>query len=242
MFCKTCGQQVDETLKFCPTCGAKIEAPTGYAEPTPASEPAPAYNPGYAAPTYNPGYAAPVAPATPAAPAAPAGSIGATGFNALGSNVILFFISVGVLLTNIIFMYCPVMTASYYYRTESFGLFAGEETNGFFIFVGILQLMGYLAAMALCMLPIMTNKTWTSKHFLCGRITCMVTVSMFLLFWIIMAAGTPSRYSVYLSFWGWMFLLGNIGGIVLSFVVPSMLNKKPAAPAPAAPAYNPPQY
>lgn len=254
MFCKTCGQQVADGQPHCPNCGTFMEVPVGYTQPAPTynpapgnnpapgyTQPAPAYNPapgynpasGYTqpapvynpAPTYNPGYA----------PAAPAGVGGATGFKALGSNVVIFFISVGLLFLNMIFTYCPTLAASIGFYSESAIIY----TEGFWTVIGILQMFGYMAGIALCMLPIMTNKTWSAKNFLCGRITCMVALSFFLLIWIIEAADAYYSVSVYATFWGWMFMLSNIGAIVLSFIVPGMLSKKPTA---SAPVYNAPQY
>lgn len=215
---------------------------------------APGYNPGYnqgynpnqGYPGYNqaPGYAQPQRARAPR-------PVGSTGFSALGSNMVIFFISVGLLLMNIIFMYCPNVTASSFYYDDSASVFAGASDwvsgFGFMIFFGILLLLAYIGGMVLCMLPIMTNKRWNGKVFICGRVACIVGLSLYLLGVIILAGSTSYRVSVYPNFVGWLFMLTNIGGIVLSVVVPKMMRNSgafgaPAAPAPVPPVYNPPQY
>ncbi len=74
MFCKNCGTNLGEGIKFCPNCGAKVEAEPAPApapakeEPVSGSYTAPVYEaPKYEAPKYEaPKYEAPAAPAAPA--------------------------------------------------------------------------------------------------------------------------------------------------------------------------------
>lgn len=59
MFCKNCGAQLPDNVKFCNACGTQVTAPTQAAPAAPAAAPAAA--------TTEAAYEAPAAPATPAA-------------------------------------------------------------------------------------------------------------------------------------------------------------------------------
>ena len=175
---------------------------------------------------------------------------GTTGFSALGSNAAVFFISVGLLLLNIILMYCPCISVSasrYYSIDYTFSLYTGDlgyfdSDAGYMVFFGIIILMGYLGGMVLSMLPVMANKKWGSKFFICGRIACIVGLSFFLLFFVILAADASYYVDVTLTFGGWMYLLCSIGGFVMSIVAPNVICKGVAKAQTPPPAYMPPAY
>ena len=215
-------------------------APVYNPEPAPVYNPAPAYNPNPAPaynPGYNPGYAPAYQPAAPKAPKVP----GTTGFSALGSNMVIYFISLGVMLMNIIFMYCPQFSVLRWFDFSLYGsgISRMDDDLEFLIVFGIIILLGYIGGMVLSALPLMTNKKWSGKYFICSRVTSIVALSFYMLFVIILL----SESGVSLTFWGVMYIMSGIGSIVLSFLVPKLICKKPAAPAaPAAPGYYPPQY
>ena len=260
MFCKLCGQQISEPREYCPTCGAKLEAAPVIPETpaAPAPESAQTYTPNPVSYQPNPaqyqpqGYQPNQMPYQPA-PAAPK-TRGTTGFSALGSNAAIFFITVGLFLMNIIFMYCPCISISYsrYYSYEyAFSMFGGdlgsfESDAAYMIIIGLFILLPYIGGIILSMLPVMANKKWSSKFFVCGRVGCIVGLCVFLLFFIILAGEASYYEDVTLTFWGWMYLLTNIGGFVLSIVAPSVIckgvAKKEMPPMAQPPVYNPPAF
>ena len=197
MFCPNCGNQINDNSAFCPSCGTKL------ANQNPPQQ---SFNPntGYSAPNmYN--------------------SFNSNSVSVSSKNTMLTYIASGLMALSAILSLTDIFSASVSFMgvtaSDTASLF---ETDGG-VFAILFLLIG-LASAALMALPIFMHTPIKTSHHIATRIHS-ITSTLIISIITIAASQATSYGTISLSVLGWLFVLANIAGLVLSFVITSNAKK-----------------
>lgn len=210
-FCGNCGAQMDDAARVCGQCGTPfMEAATQRpVNPVPGASPRPNGVPAGGIPT----------------PGAPANALGSSG--AASNQVILYYLGAVVLnILMIIFWFVKTIVGKGsvwgFTSSESFslnGLCAEEDLTG----VTAVYIILFLAATALLVLPVLTNKTDKRFWVILPMIVCVLALLLFLVVFFAVKAEAKNEYygivNISLTFGGVLYVLFDILDIVALFLI-----------------------
>lgn len=148
-----------------------------------------------------------------------------TGLGRLGESKIVFFASVLLQIISVFLLGQIVISANYeiYYYTSSVEITLFEEKE----FLKTLFILGYLLAIVLMLLPILTNKRWGTKNFAVGIAMPVLVLILFVATVVLAKKEVVSNeyyellknidFSIEITEYGWGLILASVMAGLLTY-------------------------